>query len=139
MKYAYHLLVENVEIRRLPGKTEKEWRRTYLVQTWICVILHYISNMHKKSMILEIEAIENAVTMVYIWLDYHAQTYLQLPSWQWGAGNVYLLCPIHVVTFTLISNLATDYIQKRRGEPGLFSFEYNLSRKLISTEKWLHG
>ena len=42
------------------------------------------------------------------------------------------LCPIHVVTFTLISNLATDYIQKRRGEPGLFSFEYNMSPKLIS-------
>ena len=37
--------------------------------------------------------------------------------------NCVLLCPIHVVTFTLISNLATDYIQKRRGEPGLFSFE----------------
>jgi hypothetical protein len=42
-------------------------------------------------------------------------------------------CPIHVVTFMLISNLATDYIQKRRGELGLFSFEYNLSQKLIST------
>ena len=42
------------------------------------------------------------------------------------------LCPIHVVTFTLISNLATDDIQKRRGEPGLFSFEYNLSPNLIS-------
>ena len=42
------------------------------------------------------------------------------------------LCPIHVVTFTLISNLATDYIQKRRGEPGLFSFEYNLLPNLIS-------
>ena len=41
-------------------------------------------------------------------------------------------CPIHVVTFTLISNLATDYIQKRRGEHGLFSFEYNLSPNLIS-------
>ena len=26
------------------------------------------------------------------------------------------LCPIHVVTFTLISNLVTDYIQKRKGE-----------------------
>ena len=24
-------------------------------------------------------------------------------------------CPIHVVTFSLISNLATDYIQKRTG------------------------
>jgi hypothetical protein len=33
MKYAYHLLVENVEIRRFPGKTEKERRRTYLVRT----------------------------------------------------------------------------------------------------------
>ena len=42
------------------------------------------------------------------------------------------LCPVHVVTFTLISNLATDHIQKRRGEPGLFSFEYNLSPNLIS-------
>ena len=42
------------------------------------------------------------------------------------------ICPIHVVTFTLTSNLATNYIQKRRGEPGLFSFEYNLSPNLIS-------
>ena len=41
-------------------------------------------------------------------------------------------CPIHVVTFTLISNLVSDYIQKRKGEPGLFSFEYNLLPKLIS-------
>ena len=32
----------------------------------------------------------------------------------------------------MISNLATDYIQKKRGEPGLFSFEYNLLPKLIS-------
>ena len=32
-------------------------------------------------------------------------------------------CPIHVATFTLISILATDYIQKRRGEPGLFKFD----------------
>ena len=38
----------------------------------------------------------------------------------------------HVVNFTLISNLATDYIQKRRGKSGLFSFECNLSPKLIS-------
>ena len=29
-------------------------------------------------------------------------------------------CPIHVVTFTLISILATDYIQKRRGQALLF-------------------
>ena len=39
---------------------------------------------------------------------------------------------MYIVNFTLISNLATDYIQKRKGEPGLFSFEYNLSPKLIS-------
>jgi hypothetical protein len=32
-------------------------------------------------------------------------------------------CPIHVVTFTLISNLVADYIQKRRGESGLFSYQ----------------
>ena len=36
------------------------------------------------------------------------------------------LCLIHVVTFTLISILVTDYIQKRRGQALLFSFEYNL-------------
>ena len=42
------------------------------------------------------------------------------------------LCPIHVVTFTLISNLVTDYIQKRTGQVLLFSFEYNLSPNLIS-------
>ena len=46
--------------------------------------------------------------------------------------NATPICPIHVVTFTLISNLATDYIQKRKGDPGLFFFEYNLSPNLIS-------
>ena len=30
-------------------------------------------------------------------------------------------CPIHVVTFTLISNLATNYIQKRRGQTSLLN------------------
>ena len=39
----------------------------------------------------------------------------------------------------MISNLVTDYIQKRRGEPGLFSFEYNLLPKLISNFYALHG
>ena len=48
-------------------------------------------------------------------------------------GHSKLFCPIHVVSFALISILATDHIQKRRGEPGLFSFEYNLSPNLIST------
>ena len=41
-------------------------------------------------------------------------------------------CPNHVVTFNLISNLVTDYIQKRRGQALLFSFEYNLLPSLIS-------
>ena len=31
----------------------------------------------------------------------------------------------------LISILVTDYIQKRRGEPGHFSFEYNMSHTKI--------
>jgi hypothetical protein len=35
----------------------------------------------------------------------------------------------------LISILATDYIQKRRGQALLFSFEYNLSPNLISKKK----
>jgi hypothetical protein len=41
-------------------------------------------------------------------------------------------CPIHVVTFTLMSILITDYIQKRRGQALRFSFEYNLLPNLIS-------
>ena len=36
-------------------------------------------------------------------------------------------CPIHIITFTVISILATYHIQKRRGQALLFSFEYNLS------------
>ena len=40
-------------------------------------------------------------------------------------------CPIHVVNFTLISILATEYIQKRRGQALPFSFEYNLLPSLI--------
>ena len=34
----------------------------------------------------------------------------------------------NVVTSTLISNSVTDYIQKRRGESGLFSFEYTVAK-----------
>ena len=37
-----------------------------------------------------------------------------------------------------ISNLVTNQIQKRRGEPGLFYFEYNLLPKLISNFYALH-
>ena len=40
-------------------------------------------------------------------------------------------CLVHVVTFTLISILVTDYIQKRRGQALVFSFEYNLLPNLI--------
>jgi hypothetical protein len=43
------------------------------------------------------------------------------------------------VVKNLISNLVTDYIQKKREEPGLFSFEYNLLPKLISNFYALHG
>ena len=43
-----------------------------------------------------------------------------------------LRCLVHVVTFTLISILVTDYIQKRRGQALFFSFEYNLLPNLIS-------
>ena len=32
--------------------------------------------------------------------------------------------PEGLVDTLLIQNMATDYIQKRRGEPGLFSLEY---------------
>ena len=39
----------------------------------------------------------------------------------------------------LVSNLVTDYIQKRRGEPGVFFFEYILLPKLISIFLLLHG
>ena len=34
--------------------------------------------------------------------------------------------------------LVTDYIQERRGEPGLLSFEYNMLPKLISNFYALH-
>ena len=44
----------------------------------------------------------------------------------------YKLMPYPCSGENLISNLVTDYIQKRRGEPGLFSFEYNLLPKLTS-------
>ena len=40
--------------------------------------------------------------------------------------QIFYLCPIHVLTFTLISILATDYIQKIRGQAPLFCFEYKL-------------
>ena len=32
----------------------------------------------------------------------------------------------------LLTTLVTDYIQKRREEPGPFSFEYNLLPKLLT-------
>ena len=37
---------------------------------------------------------ENKIDLEEFYLDHviiYAQTYLQLPLWQWGAGNVYIL------------------------------------------------
>ena len=42
------------------------------------------------------------------------------------------LCFGYIFALSMISNLVTDYIQKSKREPGLFSFEYNLLPKLIS-------
>ena len=53
-------------------------------------------------------------------------------SWNPAILILRVLCHIHVVTITLISNLVTDYIQKRTGQALFFSFEYNLSPNLIS-------
>ena len=58
-------------------------------------------------------------------------TSVLMPVYDYTTISTYL-CPIHVVTFSLISILATDYIQKRRGQALLFSFEYNLLPNLIS-------
>ena len=67
---------------------------------------------------------------------------------QWSSGHEYqfflwincfcTLMPYPCSGYGLISKLA-DYIQKRRGEPGLFSFEHNLLPKLIQiffTSTW---
>ena len=48
--------------------------------------------------------------------------------------RVFLHQKIHMYQITLISNLVTDYIQRRRGEP-----EYNLLPKLISNFYAPHG
>ena len=42
------------------------------------------------------------------------------PVWKRSQEALRATCPIHVVTFTLISNLATDCIQKRREEARFF-------------------
>jgi hypothetical protein len=56
-------------------------------------------------------------------LKFHNRTDIKLYS------TYYI--PIHEVTFTLISILLTDYIQKRGGQALLFSFEYNLRQRQI--------
>ena len=56
-----------------------------------------------------------------------------------SAENICTLMPGPWSGRILISILVTDYIQKRREELGLFSFEYNLLPNLISKLKWLHG
>ena len=50
-----------------------------------------------------------------------------------------ILMPGPCSGWNLISNLVADYIQKRRRDPGLFSFEHNLLPKLISNFYALHG
>jgi hypothetical protein len=49
-----------------------------------------------------------------------------------GCNGRDMLSLIGIVTFTLISILEKDYIQKRRGEPDLLSFEYNLLRLCLT-------
>ena len=49
-----------------------------------------------------------------------------------GQADVLGWCMVHVVHKNLISILVTDYIQKRRGQALLFSFEYNMLPNLIS-------
>ena len=50
-----------------------------------------------------------------------------------AAALLQYLCPIHVITFNLISILVTNYVQIRRRKVLLFSFEYNnLLPNLIS-------
>ena len=88
---------------------------------------HYIFNMQSCILL-------HQVTARYFWIflpKFHIYFSLFiLKSIQ--ITTIIDICPIHVVTFTLISILATDYIQKRRGQALLFSFEYNLSPNLIS-------
>jgi hypothetical protein len=55
-----------------------------------------------------------------------------LPTFYQNLKSEILLGPIHVVTFTLISILATYLIQKGRGQALLFFFDSNLSPNLIS-------
>ena len=77
-----------------------------------------------------------------LWPDLPVFVYKLWITWKYGCSwwPIFLpYCLIHVVMFSLISNLVSDYIQKRRGEPDLFSFEYNLLPKFISKQKWLHG
>ena len=76
--------------------------RPWIVSTHFCTVTFGFQNLKKNSFS------GNYMRNIYNWcqdLSFRRK-----------------LSPLHVVTFTLISNLATDYIQKRRGEPGLFSF-----------------
>ena len=100
----------------------KKTFRNYLTFTYLVMIVSIVGSPILSYFLFSSKKTSNALK-----LDLYKQTtkIMRLCAFT-------ILCPIHVVTFTLISNLATDYIQKRRGEPGLFSFEYNLSLKLIS-------
>ena len=107
------LLSRYVTFHQIPSSPTKDYICTLLLHT-----LLYVSTW----VVFEFETLA---------LEFWCHLAAKLKKWKPDL-HFRALCPIHVVTCTLISNLVTDYIQKRRGEPGLFSFEFNLLPKLIS-------
>ena len=104
---------------------------------------HCIWNFEAKRLLLmhcesDIElffpkSVTTPVKCFYKWINWTKWIISKINQKLWKI--IFVLCsycPIHVVTFTLISLLVTDYIQKRRGQSLLFSFEYNLLPNLIS-------
>ena len=74
----------------------------------------------RKQSLLSLNDLWLEILIIWSFFQNHAW---YLPQW---APSGFKL------SFRQVSNWVTDYIQKRRGEPGLFSFEYNLLPKLIS-------
>ena len=102
------LLSRYVTFHQIPSSPTKDYICTLLLHT-----LLYVSTW----VVFEFETLA---------LEFWCHLAAKLKKWKPDL-HFRALCPIHVVTCTLISNLVTDYIQKRRGEPGLFFFEYNLA------------
>ena len=98
-------------------------RRQVFVQE--CAYLFLIAAWRQKQNVA-------FVISMYFWKWDLCMYYSFSFFFQGYARYILHICPIQMVSFTLISNSATNYIQKRRGEPGVFSFEYNLLQKLIS-------